>query len=106
MSAYALYVTPQALREMKALPGNVRQRIKRAIAQLADNPQPSASKVLDVSNMNVGQTGDLLVCRLRIESWRILYTIDQPERAVDVLAVRKRPPYDYGDLRQLLEDTE
>jgi mRNA interferase RelE/StbE len=26
--------------------------------------------------------------------------------AVDVLAVRKRPPYDYGDLERLLEELQ
>jgi mRNA interferase RelE/StbE len=32
-----------------------------------------------------------------------VYAVTEAERAVDVLAVRKRPPYDYGDLEELLE---
>lgn len=42
--------------------------------------------------------------RLRLDNWRILYAIDESQGIVDVLAVRKRPPYDYGDLEELLED--
>ena len=43
--------------------------------------------------------------RLHVDNWRIVYTIHEPEYHVDVLAVRKRPPYDYGDLQELLDDT-
>jgi mRNA interferase RelE/StbE len=40
--------------------------------------------------------------RLRIDRWRIVYAVTEADRIVDVLAVRKRPPYDYGDLAELL----
>jgi mRNA interferase RelE/StbE len=33
-----------------------------------------------------------------------VYAITEADEAVDVLAVRKRPPYDYGDLESLLKD--
>lgn len=33
-----------------------------------------------------------------------MYVITETERIVDVLAVRKRPPYDYGDLEALLSE--
>jgi mRNA interferase RelE/StbE len=39
-----------------------------------------------------------------LDKWRILYAITEADKLVDVLAVRKRPPYDYGDLQQLLGD--
>lgn len=37
------------------------------------------------------------------DRWRIVYAVSEAEKAVDVLAVRKRPPYDYGDLEELLQ---
>ncbi len=40
--------------------------------------------------------------RIRVGDWRVIYAIDDIERWVWVLAVRKRPPYDYGDLAELL----
>ncbi|WP_376788420.1 type II toxin-antitoxin system RelE/ParE family toxin [Thermoflexus sp.] len=41
--------------------------------------------------------------RLRMDRWRIIYAVDERNKIIDVLAVRKRPPYDYGDLAELLE---
>ncbi len=98
MSRYTVYVTPDALSEIRNLPGNVRQRVRRAIDGLAENPHPSGSKALEIPNL------DYQVWRLRLDKWRIVYAITEAEFAVDVLAVRKRPPYDYGDLEKLLAD--
>ena|SRR2546425_1003686 len=96
LRAYRIYVLPTAFREAKALPGNMRQRVKRAIAALADEPRPPESKPLGVT----GLPAELR--RLLLDQWRIVYPIDESERTIDVLAVRKRPPYDYGDLQGLI----
>ncbi len=96
MSRYKIYVTPRALKEIKALPGNMRQRVKRAVQELADNPRPSEGKALHVPDL------DVELWRLRLDRWRVVYVITEAELIVDVLAVRKRPPYDYGDLESLL----
>jgi len=47
--------------------------------------------------------GDLELRRLRIERWRVVY-MDEEWELVTVLAVRKRPPYDYEDLEELLAE--
>lgn len=98
MSSYVVYITPHALREILRLPGNMRQRVKRAIDGLSDNPYPAGSKVLDVPDI------EATACRLRLDKWRIVYVISETEKIIDVVAVQKRPPYDYGDLEQLLAD--
>lgn len=98
MSAYKVYVTPQAFKEIKTLPGNVRQRVRRAIGDLADDPRSSESKALQAPDL------DRELFRLRLDRWRIVYTVADADMTVDVLAVRKRPPYDYGDLEALLKD--
>ena len=97
MSRYKVYITPQAFKETKALPGNIRQRVRRAIGELADDPRPSVSKAL-VTEF------DRELWRLRLDRWRIVYAITETDLTVDVLAIRKRPPYDYADLEALLED--
>ncbi len=97
MSRYTVYVIPDAWKEMKDLPGNMRQRVKRAVEALADNPRPPKSKVLDVPDL------ECELRRLRLDRWRIVYAITEADKVVDVVAVRKRPPYDYGDLERLLE---
>lgn len=98
MSPYTVYVTPDAWKEVKISPGNVRQRVKRAIDALAEEPRPAGSKQLSIPDV------DWEVRRLRLDNWRIVYAVDEPAKTVDVLALRKRPPYDYGDLEQLLQE--
>jgi mRNA interferase RelE/StbE len=94
------------LREVKDLPGHIRQRLKHAIGELAANPHPPGSKSLDLSGVEIQAGIDCDICRLRIEKWRVLYAITAAEEAIDVLAVRKRPPYDYGDLQELLGEVK
>ncbi|MCI0485819.1 MAG: type II toxin-antitoxin system RelE/ParE family toxin [Blastocatellia bacterium] len=96
MNQYKVYVTPRAFKEIKNLPGNIRQRVRQAIRELATEPRPSQSKALNVPEL------DWELRRLRLDTWRIVYAVTEDENTVDVLAVRKRPPYDYGDLETLL----
>jgi mRNA interferase RelE/StbE len=98
MSRYSVYVIPRALAEMKDTPGHIRQRIRRSVQALADNARPSDSKKL-VTSSSVRE-----LRRLRLEKWRVVYAITEDERVIDILAVRKRPPYDYGDLAELLAE--
>lgn len=98
MSRYEVYVTPCAWAEIKGLPGHVRQRVRRAMGALRDDPRPPASK-----RLNVPALGRELR-RLRLDRWRLVYAITEAEQVVDVLAVRRRPPYDYRDVEALLEE--
>jgi mRNA interferase RelE/StbE len=98
VSRYKVYTTPRALKDALDLPGHMRQRIKQAIRALADNPRPSSSRELDVADLQHE------IRRLRLDKWRVIYAITEADNAVDVLAVRKRPPYDYGDLEALLRE--
>ncbi len=98
MSHYTVYVTPRAWDEIKDLPGHVRSRVRQAISAFATDPRPPQSKELDIPEI------DRELRRLRLDRWRIVYAVAEADLAIDVLAVRKRPPYDYGDLEQLLED--
>jgi mRNA interferase RelE/StbE len=98
LSDYKVYVTPAAWKEIKNLPGRMRQRVRNAVGAFAENPRPAKSKALEAP----GVLSE--VRRLRLDRWRIVYAITEAAEAVDVLAVRKRPPYDYGDLTALLKD--
>jgi mRNA interferase RelE/StbE len=40
--------------------------------------------------------------RIRTASWRIVYVVEEADERITVLAVRKRPPYQYDDLDELL----
>jgi mRNA interferase RelE/StbE len=95
---YTVYVIPGAWNEVKDLPGHVRQRVRRAVDALAENPCPAKSKQLDVPDLKPE------LRRFRLDRWRIVYAITEEHHVVDVLAVRKRPPYDYNDLEDLIAE--
>ncbi len=96
MSRSTIYITPDSREEIKRLPGNLRQRVRRAIAALADNPHPEQSRQLQ------SPEPDYTLWRLRLDRWRVVYLLSEADATVSVLAVRRRPPYDYGDLSGLL----
>jgi mRNA interferase RelE/StbE len=112
VSQYTVYVTPGAPAEIRQLPGNMRQRVRRAISALAEQPRPSASTALIMPTSQAASeervqaevSEALELRRLRLDRWRIVYTVTDAGLAIDVLAVRRRPPYDYGDLAVLLRD--
>jgi mRNA interferase RelE/StbE len=101
MSQYSVYIVAEEFKAMRKLPGNVRQRIRRAIDGLGENPKPPESKQL---NLGEAARPGREVCRLRIGSWRVIYIVTEADKVVDVVAIRKRPPYDYGDLIDLLPE--
>ena len=96
MSAYILYIDPVAWQETKNLPGHLRPRVRRTIDDLQNEPRPNSSKLLTYPGL------DRELRRIRLDRWRIVYTIDEDESTINVLAVRKRPPYDYGDLADII----
>ena len=97
MTPYRVYITPGALKETKGLPGHVRQRVIRTISTLSEEPRPSHSHELHQTALPVE------LRRIRLLRWRIVYAVSDEDRVVDVFAVRRRPPYDYGDLSDLLQ---
>ena len=99
MPGYSIYVYSDAWQEIKNLPGHMRQRVRRAIDDLLDEPRPASSRQLEYPGLNFE------LRRIRLDRWRIVYAVNDTETAIDVLAVRKRPPYDYGDLTEIIAQT-
>jgi mRNA interferase RelE/StbE len=100
VSRRALFVEAEVHRSRKRLPGHLRQRIKRAIDGLAEDPRPAESRALDVTGMDV--PSGVGVLRLRVGGWRIVYAVNEGQNWIWVLAIRKRPPYGYEDLADLV----
>lgn len=95
-----LWVEPDVIAAIRDLPGHIRQRVRRAISDLAMEVRPPQSRALTIP-------ADLLIPgiearRLRIEQWRVIDLIDQERDLVSVLAVRQRPPSTYDNLHELL----
>lgn len=94
---YRLWIKDEAKAEVRSLPGHIRQRVQRAIQELSLQPRPPYSL-----QMTPPVELDFELRRLRLDQWRVIYIVDETWFEVGVLAVRKRPPYDYQDLPGLL----
>jgi mRNA-degrading endonuclease RelE of RelBE toxin-antitoxin system len=65
-------LTPSAAREVRALPPQVRARLKKALARLAADPH--GRKGLDVKRLRSPQLPEP-VYRVRVGGWRAVYLV-------------------------------
>jgi mRNA interferase RelE/StbE len=96
---YQIWLKDEVKVEIRRLPGNMRQRIQRAIQGLSNEPRP-----YDSIAMKSPTETNLELRRPRLDRWRVIYIVDDPWSEIGILAVRKRPPYNYEDLSDLLEE--
>ncbi|MCL2395772.1 MAG: type II toxin-antitoxin system RelE/ParE family toxin [Acidimicrobiaceae bacterium] len=80
MNRYRIEVRPAAVRSLRKLDPGVRPRIEGAIALLAQDPRPPASRPLR------GRPG----YRVRVGDYRIIYTIQDDVLLVVVVALGHR----------------
>lgn len=87
---YRLNIPKTVQAEIGRLPGNVRQRVKRAIAGLAFEPRPE----------NATELEDELAgfWRLKLDDYRIIYTIADDLIVIEIVRVGKRTPKTYVGL--------
>lgn len=90
-----VFLSPNARNDFRRLPGNIRRQLISEIDRLERTPRPSNSKRLKVENESRE------VRRLRTGQWRIIYWMKE-NRPV-IIGIRKRPPYDYEDIQELLK---
>lgn len=80
MSRYRVEVRPAAIRTLRKIDPKMQPRIEGAIALLAEDPRPPASRPLP------GRDG----YRVRIGDYRIIYTIDDDVLFIVVVALGHR----------------
>jgi mRNA-degrading endonuclease RelE of RelBE toxin-antitoxin system len=98
---YRVWIGDEAKAEIRRLPGHVRQRMRHLVRDLGEQPRPHSSRLL-----NTPEHAGVEVRRVRLGHWRAVYVIDEEWQELGILAVRRRPPYDYQDLAELLEEVE
>ena len=86
---YRLRIDRGVVRELGRLPGSVRQRLLRQIDSLLDNPRPEAAKPLRPPHADKWQ--------ISLDSWRIVYRIDDLVVAIEVLKVGKKHGPEFYD---------
>jgi mRNA interferase RelE/StbE len=77
---YQVQIVRSAEKDMDKLPSLIFSRISRKILSLEDCPRPRGIKKL----------GDREEYRVRVGDYRVLYTIDDRENSITVLAVKHR----------------
>ena len=77
---YTVFIKRSAEKEMDRLPAAAFERVRDAVVALEADPRPKASRKLRAADS----------WRLRVGSYRILYTIDDARRVVEVIAVGHR----------------
>ncbi|MBI5288978.1 MAG: type II toxin-antitoxin system RelE/ParE family toxin [Chloroflexi bacterium] len=82
---YEVEVVRSAQRAVKRLPAEYRERVARAIEALGDNPRPRGSQKLS------GFDG----WRLRVGEYRIMYTVSDRARYVQVQWIARRTTTTY-----------
>ncbi|MBW4079609.1 MAG: type II toxin-antitoxin system RelE/ParE family toxin [Acidobacteria bacterium] len=80
MSTYEIEFRPAALRELRKMDRSTQPRVRGAIALLAQDPRPPASRQLR------GRDG----YRLRVGDYRIIYTIDDGVLLIVVVTIGHR----------------
>lgn len=105
---YDLYYSPLFVQQVRTLPGQVRQRARVAVQSLTSAPRPPGSRVLDASDLSPSRQlrPGTELRRLRIDRWRLVYAVHDDEQWVMILAVHKRPPYQYENLSDLVSMIE
>lgn len=90
MNKYRLEIPKHVRRQIDALPGAYRQRIRRIIADLIDNPRPNSAKQLRFFANS---------WQIRLDTYRIVYTIDDDVLMIEVIKVgHKHGPEFYADI--------
>lgn len=87
---YRLNLSKEAQSQIERLLGHIRQRIRQTIAGLAYEPRPSTAKQME------DELSDYY--RIRIENYRVIYTIDDKIILIKVIRVTKRTPKTYQGL--------
>ncbi|MGE0471950.1 MAG: type II toxin-antitoxin system RelE/ParE family toxin [Nitrospira sp.] len=86
MADYSIAFARSARRELEALDSSVISRILSKIESLAAHPRPHGSRKL---------AGEKYLWRIRIGDYRVIYSILDKERHIDIAAVRhRREAYD------------
>lgn len=87
------------------LPGDVRQRVRRAIDDLAQEARPPTSRGLTLpEGLDTTIKTEWEARRIKLDDWRIVYVVSETWHEIGVLSLRPRPPYDYDDLAELLAE--
>jgi len=81
MPQYEVVFARSARKELQAFSNGVAERILEKVELLTSNPRPSGCKKL---------RGHSSLWRIRVGEYRVIYSIDDDKRVIDISVVRHR----------------
>lgn len=90
MKLYRLELEDKAARNLREMPGRIRQDAAQLILDLRYDPHLPESVSLG------REYGDLR--RIKLDGWRILYKVYARDRVVKIISVEKRGPETYQNI--------
>jgi len=81
VTKYAVTLADPVRKELRNLPAHVIERIQPKLRELAANPRPPACKKL---------RGYKNCWRIRVGDYRVVYTVDDARKVVDIMRVAHR----------------
>lgn len=81
MAAYGVELTARARKQYTALDPVIRDRIRAALQDLADDPAPAQVKAL---------TGGGGLLRIRVGDWRVIYSVEHDHARVVIVDIGHR----------------
>jgi mRNA interferase RelE/StbE len=91
---YRLERLPSVSRQLKTLPGRIQQEVNRALGDLAFDPYaPDAEELRDHYRG---------LWKIKVDGWRILYRVNEADRVVTVITVKRRDRNTYTRIFSLL----
>jgi len=81
MADYTLTLARSARKELERFPASISDRILDRVEMLQENPRPSGVTKL---------RGEKNLWRIRVGDYRVIYSIDEAHRVVDVSVIRHR----------------
>lgn len=90
---YQLEILPRARRQLRSLPNRIRAETARLILELRFDPHP------DVAEPLRDQYAGIL--KIKVDSWRIFYTVDDSTATVRIINIKRRNPDTYISLYSL-----
>jgi mRNA interferase RelE/StbE len=81
MADYAITFARSARRELETFDASIVRRVISKIDALTQDPRPSGSRKLQ---------GEQNLWRIRIGDYRVVYSVDDRQRIVDIVRIRHR----------------
>ncbi len=88
---YQLKQYPQVEKQLRQVPERIQKDVAQAILDLRFDPHPPVAELLRDQYANI--------YKIKVDGWRIFYAVDEQDRLVTIIAVKRRNQATYRKIR-------